>query len=117
MKKYLKVEYGSRGEMEVFGLVDSGYDVIRKELDEIVSNCDDEGMVEYYEEFMFLNEDVEKGVIEVGVGEEESYTYIEYDKNKEGVDEILRIDGLCREGKMEWNDGDVVVDMILSEIV
>jgi len=41
MKKYLKIEYGSRGEMEVLGLVESSKDEIQKELDLIIEGCED----------------------------------------------------------------------------
>lgn len=116
MKKYLKIEYGSRGEMEVVGLVESSKDEIQKELDLIVEGCED-GEEEYYEEFMFVGEDVEKGVIEVCVSEEESYTYFDYELNKEMVDEVLRIDSLCKEEKMSWSEGDELVDKLLSKII
>ena len=115
MKKvYLKVEYGSRGEMEVIGLVETSADEVSVELDEIVNDCDDE-MKEYYEEFMYISEN-KFGVLNVGLSEEESYTLIDYELNKEKVDKILEIDKLCREERMEWIDGDVIVNNILQEL-
>jgi hypothetical protein len=116
MKKvYLKVEYGSRGEMEVIGLVETSADEVSVELDEIVNDCEDEDEKEYCEEFMYISEN-KFGVLNVGVSEEESYTLIDYELNKEKVDKILEIDKLCKDEKMEWKDGDVIVNDILQEL-
>ena len=116
-KTYLKVEYGSRGEMEIIGLVETDVFELQKELNDIVEGCEDEDELEYYEEFMLLNEIVDRGVIEVCVSEEESYTYIDYEKNKEIVDEILKITELCKDEKMEWREGDEKVNDLLFNVV
>ena len=117
MKKvYLKVEFGSRGEMVVEGLVESSVEIIREELDKILENCEDEEEVEYYEEFMYVEEIVDKGIILVGVNEELGFNYIDYEKNKEKVDRILEIDRLCMEEEMEWNVGDEEINDILYEL-
>jgi hypothetical protein len=116
-RTYLKIEYGSRGEMEILGLVETSAIDLQKELDGIVDGCeDDEGMIEYYEEFMHLSEVEERGVIEVCVSEEESYIYVDYEKNKESVDEILRITRLCFDSEMEWSVGDERINDILFEL-
>ena len=112
-KTYLKIEYGSRGEMIVEGLVQTSAIELQKELDGIVDGCEDEDEIEYYEEFMHLSEVEERGVIEVCVNEELSYTYVDYEKNKESVDEILRITELCEKEEMEWSVGDDKVNDIL----
>ena len=116
-KTYLKVEYGSRGEMEIIGLVETNVLELQKELNDIIEGCEDEDELEYYQEFMNLDEVEDRGVIEVCISEEESYTYIDYEKNKEIVDEILEITELCNEGKMEWEDGDVRVNDLLFSVV
>ena len=115
-KTYLKIEYGSRGEMDVQGLVETSAIDLQKELDGIVDGCEGDDEIEYYEEFMHLSEVEERGVIEVCVSEEESYTYVDYEKNKEGVDEILRITELCEKEEMEWNVGDERINDILFEL-
>ena len=115
-RTYLKIEYGSRGEMEILGLVETSAIDLQKELDGIVDGCEDEDEIEYYEEFMHLSEVEERGVIEVCVSEEESYIYVDYEKNKEGVDEILRITELCEKEEMEWNVGDERINDILFEL-
>ena len=114
-KMYLKVEYGSRGEMEVIGLEETSASEISDWLDKIVEDCEDEEQVEYYEEFMYISEN-KFGVLNVGVSEEEAYCFIDYELNKEKVDKILEIDKLCKEEKMEWRDGDVIVNDILQEL-
>ena len=117
MKKvYLKVEFGSRGEMVVEGLVESSIDIIRDELDEIVENCEDEEEVEYYEEFMYVEEKDDRGIILVGVSEELCYDYIDYEMNREKVDRILEIDKLCEEGKLNWNEGENEINDIIYSI-
>jgi hypothetical protein len=115
-KTYLKIEYGSRGEMIVEGLVETSAIDLQKELDGIVEGCEDEDEIEYYEEFMHLSEVDERGVIEVCVSEEEDYIYVDYEKNKESVDEILRITELCEKEEMEWSVGDDKVNDILFEL-
>lgn len=117
MKKvYLKVEYGSRGEMEVIGLVETSVKEISDWLDRIVDDvAEDEDEKEYYEEFMHISEN-KFGVLNVGVSEEEAYCFIDYELNKEKVDKILEIDKLCMEEKMEWIEGDVIVNDILQEL-
>ena len=42
--------------------------------------------------------------------------YVDYEKNKESVDEILRITELCEKEEMEWSVGDDKVNDILFEL-
>lgn len=115
VKKYLKVEYGSRGEMEVIGLVETSASEISAELDRIAMGYENDEERGCYEEFMYISEN-KLGVIDVGIHEELAYCYVDYEVHKQEVDRILEIDKLCQEEKMEWIEGDVVVNDILQEL-
>ena len=91
MNKYLKVEEGSRGEIDSVDLVETSFELIKGDFDQYVKDLkeDEELDFEYIEEFVFCYEDKEKGLIEVAFDEETGATYIDYEKYKEQIDEIL----------------------------
>ena len=92
MKKYLKVEEGSRGEIESVDFVETSYELIKEDFDKYVEGLkeDEELDLGYIEEFTYCEEEQEKGLILVAFGEEEGCTYIEYEMYKERIDEALR---------------------------
>jgi len=85
MKNFVKVELGSRGEVENVELVKTSYELIEEVYDDkivfmIESDFDN---IEYLEEFASINIDKEKGEVEYGFSEEDCTFYVEYDKNVE----------------------------------
>jgi len=80
MKKYLKVEFGSMGEIDSIDWVEKSFDEVKSEgekmykevVDEMIGECEDDEVdsVEgYIDEFVFCNSKVGVGV-EVGLNEE-----------------------------------------------
>ena len=93
MKKYLKVELGSRGEVEGVEVVKGSLETFRKDLEVFKEGFDEEDL-EYLEEFVDLNGrfgNDEDDVLIEGRGEEECYYYIEYDKYEEDCKELIRL--------------------------
>ena len=97
------VEYGSRGEFDVQGLVETNVKQLELENEQILKeNLEDD--LDFTDEFMFVSEDVEKGIIEVGIYEELSYSYFEYEKNKEKLDRVLEIVKLSENDEIDEVD-------------
>jgi hypothetical protein len=88
-KEFLKVYVGSRGCLEDVDVVVSSYDDIKemyeKEFDEIED-------MDYVEEFCSLEVDEEKGLISIGLNEEEGVWYIDMSINRDLCDEISKLD-------------------------
>ena len=92
MKNFVKVELGSRGEVENVKLVKTSYELIEEVYDDkIVAMIEsDFDNIEYLEEFASINIDKEKGEVEYGFSEEDCTFYVEYDKNVELCDGLLK---------------------------
>jgi hypothetical protein len=83
-RNFVKVELGSRGEVEDVELVKSSYELIDGEFRykyDLLSEDEDE--LEYLKEFGRINIDLDKGEVEYGFSEEDCTFYVEYDKNVE----------------------------------
>ena len=91
MKKFVKVELGSRGEVESVGVVESSYKDIKIGVKEYFDILKKEEGKEYVEEFCFLNINKEKGVIEVVFGEEESEFFIDCDINEDDCNRLIEL--------------------------
>ena len=94
MKKFVKVELGSRGEVENVELVEKSYELIEKEFNEELGrlkeeNEDDEDYLDYLEEFGSIEIDEEKGEVMFGFGEEDCTFFVEVEKNKEVCEGLL----------------------------
>jgi hypothetical protein len=91
MKNFVKVELGCRGEVENVELVKTSYELIEDEYDDKYSDLEsDFDNIEYLEEFASINIDEEKGEVEYGFSEEDCTFYVEYDKNVELCDGLLK---------------------------
>ncbi len=91
MKKYLKVEEGSRGEIDSVDLVETSFELIKEDFDMYITDLKEEHEVDlrYIEEFAFCHEDWKTGLITVAFDEETGVSYFDYEKYKEQIDEIL----------------------------
>jgi len=90
MKKFLKVELGSRGEVENVEVVLTTYDLIEDEYDDKYDDLSvDNDDIPYLEEFSSIESYEEKGVVVYGFTEEDSTYYIEYDKNRDLCDKLV----------------------------
>ena len=98
MKKYLNVEFGSRGEIDSIDWVEKTFDEVKSEgekmykdvVDEMIDNCEEDevdSVKEYIDEFVFCESKEGVGV-EVGLGEECGVSWYdeEYVKEKLGED-------------------------------
>ena len=102
MKKFVKVELGSRGEVESVGVIESSYRDIKIGVKKSFSILMKEEGKEYVEEFCFLDINEEKGVVEVVRGEEESEFFIDCDINENDCNRLIE---LFEDGKVgEFND-------------
>lgn len=115
MKKYLKIEFGSRGEMLVEGIVESSLELLEKENLEFLENCEEDDK-DYFEEFMYVEEYEEEGLISVGKSEEESYVYIDCEKNKDVVDRLLELDRLMEEDSDNSREYDIEFGDIIGSL-
>lgn len=88
MKKYLRVEIGSRGEMDCL-IVNSSIDILNKKFEKIRREFEDD-------EFIGLDLSEDKKLVSLGLNEEEREIYISEEYKK--YDEVL---GLWNEGKEE----------------
>ena len=91
MKKFVKVELGSRGVVESVEVVESSYRDIKIDIKEYFGVLKKEEGKEYVEEFCFLNINKEKGVVEVVLGEEESEFWIDCDVNEEDCKKLIEL--------------------------
>jgi len=90
MRNFVKVELGSRSEVENIEVVLTTYDLIEDEYDDRYSDLSvDVDDIPYLEEFSSIEKYEEKGVVVYGFTEEDSTFYIEYDKNKVLCDKLV----------------------------
>ena len=102
MKNFVKVELGSRGEIDNVEVVESSYKDIKIDIKEYFDILKKEEGKEYVKEFCFLNINKEKGVVEVVLGEDESEFWIDCEVNK---DDCIRLIELFENNKVrEFND-------------
>ena len=95
MKKFLKIELGSRGEVENVEVVNTTYELIEDEYDDRYSDLSvDNDDIPYLEEFASIDTNEEKGVVMYGFSEEDTTYYIDFDKNED----------LCRKVLIGWTD-------------
>ena len=91
MRNFVKVELGSRGEVENVELVLSSYELIEDEYDDKYSDLSvDSDNIEYLEEFANIEINEEKGEVMYGFSEEDCTFYVEVEKNKELCDNLLK---------------------------
>jgi len=91
MKKFVKIELGSRGEVENLELVESSYELIEDEYDDKYSDLSvDNDNIEYLEEFASIEIDEEKGEVMYGFSEEDCTFYVEVEKNKDLCGRLLK---------------------------
>lgn len=121
MKKFVRVEIGSRGEIESVELVEGSVESLKKEFDEYVEyfreGCEDEEEFKSYEEFMNF-ESFKEGYISEGRNEEWCFLYIEYEKFKELCDELLEIDKKIINREIEYyeyvNRVNEIMDIVMG---
>jgi len=104
-KTYLEVKNTSGDAFDVYGLVTTSVEELREEHE-----------IDEDNEFEYIHTDENTGRIEVGVDEEESYDYFEYERNKEIIDRILEIEKLMEDGEMDYSDGLDEEDDLLSKL-
>jgi rubrerythrin len=93
MRKFVKVELGSRGEVDNVELLLSSYELIEKEFNEELEGLkdeEDEEGLEYLEEFGNIEIDKEKGEVGYGFSEEDYTFYVEVEKNKDLCEGLLK---------------------------
>jgi len=91
MKKFVKIELGSRGEVEELELVESSYELIEDEYDDKYSDLSvDNDNIEYLEEFASIEISEEKGEVMYGFSEEDCTFYVEVEKNKDLCEGLLK---------------------------
>ena len=93
MKNFVKVELGSRGEVENVELVLSSYELIEKEFNEKLESLkedEDEEYLDYLEEFGSIVIDEEKGEVMFGFSEEDCTFFVEVEKNKDLCEGLLK---------------------------
>ena len=93
MKKFVKVELGSRGEVDNVELVLSSYELIEKEFNEELERLkedEDEDGLDYLGEFGSIEIDEEKGEVMFGFSEEDCTFFVEVEKNKELCEGLLK---------------------------
>ena len=91
MRNFVKVELGSRGEVENVELVLSSYELIEDEYDDKYSDLSvDSDNIEYLEEFASIEINEEKGEVMYGFSEEDCTFFVEVEKNKDLCDNLLK---------------------------
>ena len=84
MKKFLKIELGSRGEVENVEVVNTTYELVEDEYDYKYDDLSkDSDNIPYLEEFASIDTNEEKGVVLYGFSEEDTTYYIDFDKNED----------------------------------
>jgi len=101
MKKvYLKVELGSRGEIDDVCLIKGSWNDILEDLENYIKEIEEDDE-DYIEEFFGLNgrfgNDEKDDVLVEDLGEENCNYYIEYDKYEDDCKELRK---LFKEGKV-----------------
>ena len=91
MGKFVKVELGSRGEVENVEVVFTTFELIEDEYDDKYSDLSvDSDNIEYLEEFASIEINEEKGEVMYGFSEEDCTFFVEVEKNKELCDKLLK---------------------------
>ena len=91
MKKFLKIELGSRGEVENVEVVNTTYELIEDEYDDRYSDLSvDNDDIPYLEEFASSEINEEKGEVMYGFSEEDCTFYVEVEKNEDLCDRLLK---------------------------
>jgi hypothetical protein len=93
MRNFVKVELGSRGEVENVELVLSSYELIEKEFSEKLESLkegEDEEYLDYLEEFGSIEIDFDKGEVMYGFSEEDCTFFVEVEKRKDLCDNLLK---------------------------
>ena len=91
MRNFVKVELGSRGEVEKVELLETSYELIEDEYYNKYSDLEsDYDNIEYLEEFASIDIDKEKGEVQYGFSEEDNTFYIEVEKNKDLCDKLVK---------------------------
>lgn len=105
-KEFLKVFIGSRGMLEEVEVVETSYKSLMEFYDEVFyeMGLELEDGEEYVEEFCGFDKDEVKGLVSVGLNEEEGVWYVDIEINKEFCNEIME---LVKNNK----DGEVVERM------
>lgn len=105
-KEFLKVFIGSRGMLEEVEVVETSYKSLMEFYDEVFyeMGLELEDGEEYVEEFCGFDKDEVKGLVSVGLNEEEGVWYVDMELNKEFCNEIME---LVKNNK----DGEVVERM------
>jgi hypothetical protein len=97
-KEFLKVFVGSRGMLEEVDVVVSSYKNLMEFYDEEFYELGLEVGEEYVDEFCSFESNEEKGLVSVGLNEEEGVWFVDMELNKEFCDEILVLN---KDGKDE----------------
>ena len=91
MGKFVKVELGSRGEVENVEVVFTTFELIEDEYDDKYSDLSvDSDNIEYLEEFASIEINEEKGEVMYGFSEEDCTFFVEVEKNRELCDKLLK---------------------------
>ena len=91
MRNFVKVELGSRGEVENVEVVFTTFELIEDEYDDKYSDLSvDSDNIEYLEEFASIEINEEKGEVMYGFSEEDCTFFVEVEKNKELCDKLLK---------------------------
>ena len=93
MKKFVKIELGSRGEVEELELVETSYELIEKEFSEKLESLkegEDEEYLDYLEEFGSIEIDFDKGEVMFGFSEEDCTFFVEVEKNEDLCGRLLK---------------------------
>ena len=88
-KEFLKVFVGSRGMLEEVDVVVSSYKSLMEFYDEEFYELGLEVGEEYVDEFCSFDSDEVKGLVSVGLNEEEGVWFVDMELNKEFCNEIL----------------------------
>ncbi len=107
MKSFVKVETGSRGEVEDIETVDITYESIQDEYNDIYANLsNDNDDLSYLEEFSSIDINKEKGIVMYGFSEEDTTYYIDSTKNK----------NLCAKLLKGWDGDDMLLDDAIEDM-
>ena len=110
MKNFVKVFVGSRGIIEEVEVVEIGYnDILDRSLEifkEMVEECEDEEdreeMEEYVDEWCNVDVDRERGIVNVGLNEEECEYWIDCDMYEDDCKKLVEL--FENENVEEFND-------------
>ena len=116
MQKYLKVEFGSRGSLEVVGFVETDYGKLVEEMELFIEACEDEDDKEYYKEFMYVDEYGKGNWIDVCLSDDECCEYIRYEGNEVDIDRIVELDEKVKKGVVKGIEVNDEINDILSRL-